>query len=275
MNACIFPFFAQIGDPTEIKVGSSLGDGVVFGSMEIDLSDAKMRESMDVVLGGKDREAAPCDDQFEGLLEAQGPTDLLDQGPTAECFVVALGEDREFAVDVLGGAAAIAVAGGGVGFVFAQASELLCEEQKGDAKALPQGDEGTESAGRERFAERSEGILEEGDGLFGVVAVALCAGDLVEESDTALVVFDDHQGVAVDLSGFVIIALPKVAVTIKDGLMEGLGAFDRVVLSFAEFVESGEKVGFTGSRQRFGTMGVEEQAGGMFLLAGFAIANMR
>lgn len=119
VDACIFPFFAQIGDPTEIKVSSGLGDGVVFGCVEIDLSGAKMRESMDVVLGGKDGEAAPCDDQFERLLETQGPTDLLDQGPTAECFVVTLGEDGEFAVDVLGGAAAIAVAGGGVGFVFA------------------------------------------------------------------------------------------------------------------------------------------------------------
>lgn len=50
---------------------------------------------------------------------------------------------------------------------------------------------------------------------------------------------------------------------------------DRIILGFAEFVESGEKFGFTGSRQRFGTMGVEQKAGSMFLLAGFASVNVR
>lgn len=151
----------------------------------------------------------------------------------------------------------------------------MCEEQKGDAKALPQGDEGTKSAGREGFAESGEGILEEGDGLFGVVAVALCAGYLVEESDTALVVFDDHEGIAVDLGGFVVIALPKEAVAVEDGLMEGLRALDRVVLGFTEFVKPSEKVGFAGGHQRLGAMGVEEQEVRVFLLAGFAIANVR
>ncbi len=176
VDACVFPFFAEVGDAAKVKVSGGLGNGIIFGGLEVDLSGTKLRCCVDVVLGGEHSEPSPCDDQFEGLLKAQGPSDFLDECPTAECFVVPLGEDREFAIDVLCGTTAISVADGLVGgFGFAEASELLREEQESDTEDLPKVDERAKALRWEGFAECGESVVEECNGLFGVVAVALCA----------------------------------------------------------------------------------------------------
>ncbi len=56
--------------------------------------------------------------------------------------------------------------------------------------------------------------------------------------------------------------------------MERLGALDGVILCFAEFLKPREEVGFSGCCLRFGLMCVEQKAGCVFVVAGFACTDM-
>jgi hypothetical protein len=135
-----------------------------------------------------------------------------------------LGEDREFSVEVLCGAAAVAVACEGTLEEGPTALEALEEEQAEDKQGFPEQGEADVSLRGRGFLEGVEGVFERMEGFFGAMAVALCARELIEEGDASLFVFDEEEGILVGVSSAVVFAAPKVEVAIKDFLVDMLCA---------------------------------------------------
>ena len=219
-----FPIFEEVIASSEVKIGGGLGDGIVFAVVGLDTADAKTCGALEAALCKEDGEASPSDDEFEGLMESERPSQFAQHSPAGEGFFVTLGEDGEFSIEVLCGAAAVAVAGEGALEERPAALESLEEEQAEDEEGFPEQGEADASLRRRGFLEGMEGIFERVEGFFGAMAVALCAREFIQEGDAPLFVFDEEKGILVGMSSAVVFTAPKVEVAIEDFLVDMLSA---------------------------------------------------